>query len=62
VKINKAAMEVEVDTEVKDITLEALAADMPETAPRCAEVVVCTYLMGPVLLRTPTSTLTRMIV
>lgn len=34
VKINKNAMTVEIDSEVKDITLEALAADMPETAPR----------------------------
>lgn len=27
-------MAVEVDSEVQNVTLEALAADMPETAPR----------------------------
>lgn len=33
-KINKGSMAVEIDSEVKDVTLEQLASDMPETAPR----------------------------
>ena len=33
-KINKAKMEVEIDSEVNDVAIESLAADMPETAPR----------------------------